>query len=160
MNNYAEIKKIIEDTLTNGGFVYEGVEIVERNHMGPVFVVKSKDSGMLIGPQGETLRSLNFLLKRIVTNTLKLEKDPIFSIDVNDYRDATLRQLEHKARMLADRAVSFKTTVELDPMSSYERMFVHALFTDNPNIKTESIGEGKERHLTLKWVDGPIEETF
>jgi spoIIIJ-associated protein len=160
MNNYAEIKKIIEETLTNGGFIYESVEIVEKNHMGPVFVIKSADSGMLIGPQGETLRSLNFLLKRIVSNVLKLEADPIFSVDINDYRDATLRQLEHKAKMMADRAVSFKTTVELEPMSSYERMYVHALFTDNPNIKTESIGEGKERRLTIKWVEGPIEETF
>ena len=160
MNNYAEIKKIIEETLLNGGFVYESVEIVERNHMGPVFVIKSADSGMLIGPQGETLRSLNFLLKRMVTSTLKLESDPVFSIDINDYRDATLRQLEHKAKMMADRAVSFKTTVELEPMSSYERMFVHALFTDNPNIKTESVGMGKERHLTIRYVEAPVEETF
>jgi spoIIIJ-associated protein len=160
MNNYTEIKKIIEETLINGGFVYESIDIVERNHMGPVFVIKSADSGMLIGPQGETLRSLNFLLKRMVTSTLKLETDPIFSVDINDYRDATLRQLEHKAKMMADRAVSFKTTVELEPMSSYERMFVHALFTDNPNIQTQSVGEGKERHLTLKWVEGPAEEVF
>lgn len=160
MNNHTEIKKIIEDTLTNGGFVYESVDVVERNHMGPVFVIKSADSGMLIGPQGETLKSLNFLLKRMVSNILKLEADPTFSIDINDYRDATLRQLEHKAKMMADRAVSFKTTVELEPMSSYERMFVHALFTDNPNIKTESIGMGKDRHLTIKFVESPIEEVF
>lgn len=160
MNNYAEIKKIIEETLTNGGFIFESVDVVERNHMGPVFVIKSTDSGMLIGPQGENLRSLNFLLKRMVTSTLKLETDPIFSIDVNDYRDATLRQLEHKAKMMADRAVSFKTTVELEPMSSYERMFVHALFTDNPNIKTESVGMGKDRHLTIKYVETIPEESF
>ena len=87
-------------------------------------------------------------------------REHIDAIDINDYRDATLRQLEHKAKMMADRAVSFKTTVELEPMSSYERMFVHALFTDNQNIKTESIGEGKERHLTLKFVESPIEENF
>ncbi len=160
MDNHTEIKRIIEDTLTNGGFVYDGIEIVERNHMGPVFVIKSTDSGMLIGPQGETLRSLNFLLKRIVTNVLKLETDPIFSVDINDYRDATLRQLEHKAKMMADRAVSFKTTVELEPMSSYERMFVHALFTDNPNIKTESVGMGKDRHLTIRYVETIPEESF
>jgi spoIIIJ-associated protein len=160
MNNYAEIKKIIENTLINGGFIFESVDIIERNHMGPVFVIKSVDSGILIGPQGENLRSLNFLLKRMVSNTLKLESDPIFSIDVNDYRDATLRQLEHKAKMMADRAISFKTTVELEPMSSYERMFVHALFTDNQNIKTESVGMGKERHLTIKYIETVPEEIF
>ena len=157
--NYAEIKKIIEDMLTAGGIAFDGVEIVEKNHIGPVFVIKSKDSGMLIGPQGETLRSLNFLLKRVVAHTLKMEKDPVFSIDINDYRDATLRQLEQKVRMLADRAVSFKTTVELDPMSSYERMYVHALFTDNPNIKTMSVGEGKDRRVTLKYVEN-VAESF
>ena len=151
--NYAEIKKIIEDMLTAGGIAYDDVEIVEKNHIGPVFVIKSKDSGMLIGPQGETLRSLNFLLKRVVAHTLKMEKDPVFSIDINDYRDATLRQLEQKVKMLADRAISFKTTVELDPMSSYERMYVHALFTDNKNIKTQSVGEGKDRKVTLKYVE-------
>ena len=151
--NHSDIKKIIEDTLTAGGFVFDTVEIVEKEHIGPVFVIRSKDSGMLIGPQGETLRSLNFLLKRITAQTLKLERDPMFSIDINDYRDATLRQLEHKARMMADRAVSFRTTVELEPMSSYERMYVHALFTNNPHIKTESTGEGKERRVTIKFVE-------
>jgi hypothetical protein len=39
-------------------------------------------------------------------------------------------------------------------------MFVHALFTDNPNIKTESIGMGKDRHLTIKWVETIPEESF
>ena len=77
MNNYTEIKKIIEGILINGGFVYEDVEIVEKNHMGPVFVIKSTDSGMLIGPQGETLRSLNFLLKRMVSSTLKLDRKSV-----------------------------------------------------------------------------------
>ena len=157
--NQAEIKKIIEETLISGGFVFDSVEIVEKNHIGPVFVIKTKDSGVLIGPQGETLRTLTFILKRVVAQKLKLEKDPIFSVDINDYRDATLRQLEHKARILADRAVSFKTTVELEPMSSYERMYVHSLFTDNPYIKTESVGEGKERHITLKFVE-VVENSF
>ncbi|MEI6480587.1 MAG: R3H domain-containing nucleic acid-binding protein [bacterium] len=157
--NQTEIKKIIEEMLMSGGFVFDSVEIVEKNHIGPVFVIKTKDSGVLIGPQGETLRTLTFILKRVVAQKLKLEKDPIFSVDINDYRDATLRQLEHKARILADRAVSFKTTVELEPMSSYERMYVHSLFTDNPYIKTESVGEGKDRHITLKFVEG-VDSTF
>lgn len=160
MNNHAEIKKIIEELLSSGGFVCDGVEIVEKDNMGPVFVIKSTDSGVLIGPQGETLKALSFLLKRVVTSVLKLETDPAFSIDINDYRGAVLRQLEHKAKMLADRAVSFKTTVELEPMSSYERMFVHSLFTGNPNIKTASVGEGKERHVTIKFVEGEVEEKF
>ena len=129
------------------------VEIVEKEHIGPVFTIKTPDSAMLIGPMGENLRALNFILKRIVANQLKLEADPAFSIDINGYRDATLQQLEHKARMMADRAVSFRTTVELEPMSSYERMYVHSIFTNNPHIKTESVGQGRDRHITIKFVE-------
>lgn len=151
--DHTEIKRIIEETLRAGDLNFDSIEITEKEHIGPVFTIKTKESGMLIGPEGETLRSLNFILKRLVGSKLKLEKDPMFSVDINDYRDATLRQLEHKARMIADRVISFKTTMELEPMSSYERMFVHSLFTNTPNIKTESTGFGKDRRVTIKFVE-------
>ncbi len=148
-----EIKTIIEDFLKIATLAYDEVELIERENIGPVFMIKSADSKMLIGREGENLRDLNLLLKKIVTKKLKLEKDPVFSVDVNQYREAVLSRLEHKARLMADRAVSFKTTVELEPMSSFERMYIHSLFAENPYIKTESVGVGKNRHLTLKYVD-------
>ncbi len=55
--------------------------------------------------------------------------------------------------MLAKRARSFKIDVEMDPMTSYERMLVHSHLEGRPNIKTESIGEGKERRLVIKFVE-------
>lgn len=149
----ADIQKSIEGFLEKGGFAYEAVECIERESMGPVFTIRSADSRFLIGPQGETLKTINFILKRIVQKQFSLDREPTFSVDVNDYREASLRQLEHKAKMMADRAISFRTTVELEPMSSYERLFVHALFSNHPTIKTESIGVGKDRRITLKFVE-------
>ena len=151
--NTAEIKAIIEDFLKAATFTFETIEIIEKDGIGPVFMIKSSDSKILIGKEGETLRHINLLVKKLVAQKLKMEKDPIFSVDVNNYREITLTRLEHKARLLADRAVSFKTIVELEPMSSYERMYIHSLFANNPHIKTESVGTGKDRHLTLRYVD-------
>jgi len=39
----------------------------------------------------------------------------------------------------------------MTPMSAYERMIIHALFTNDPNIMTESEGMGKNRHIILKY---------
>jgi len=41
----------------------------------------------------------------------------------------------------------------MDPMSSYERMIVHAEFTETPDIVTESAGFGRERHVIIKFSE-------
>ena len=45
-----------------------------------------------------------------------------------------------------------KSSVEMDPMSSYERMIVHTELKTFPHIKTESAGEGRGRHIVVKYV--------
>ena len=41
----------------------------------------------------------------------------------------------------------------MDPMSSYERMIVHAEFTDTKDIATESTGYGRERRVTIRYTE-------
>jgi predicted RNA-binding protein Jag len=47
-------------------------------------------------------------------------------------------RLKLTAEMLANRARDMKTNVEMDPMSSYERLIVHGLYqvnqTSRPNL--------------------------
>ena len=60
------------------------------------------------------------------------------------------------ARMLAQRARLFKHDVEMEPKSAYERLVIHELFSNDPEIKTESAGEGKFRHIVLKYKDAAL----
>ena len=46
-----------------------------------------------------------------------------------------------------------KMDVYLDPMNSYERRYVHNLVNSYPNVTTESVGEGSERRVTIKYVE-------
>ena len=39
----------------------------------------------------------------------------------------------------------------LDPMPNDERKVIHQYLSDFPNIKTESEGEGRNRHLVIKY---------
>ena len=114
-----------------------------------VVVVSSPESERLIGPDGEHLRALNSVARRIIENKNGLEAAS-FLIDVNGYHEAQMERVRDSARMLAQRARLFKHDVEMEPMNSYERLVVHELFAEDPEIKTESAGEGKFRHIVLK----------
>lgn len=116
--------------------------------------VTSKDSKELIGPTGETLRALNHILRRLLEKGLGEEPRVANLLDVNGYFEQKNETVRANARMLAQRARLFKHDVELSPMSAYERMLIHELFAEDPEIKTESAGEGKFRHVVLKYVAG------
>jgi spoIIIJ-associated protein len=115
-----------------------------------VAAVTTKESGRLIGEGGETLRALNIIAKRLAE--AKYGEDAAsFIIDVNGYQEAQLEKVRNNARVLAQRARLFKHEVELPPMSPYERLVVHELFAEDPEIETQSAGEGKFRHIVLKY---------
>lgn len=115
-----------------------------------VVKVRSADSPKLIGPHGEHLRSLNTVARRLI-ETKYGEEAANFLIDVNNYHEERMEVVRSNARMLAQRARLFKHDVEMSPMSPYERLVVHELFAEDPEIKTESAGEGKFRHIILKY---------
>ncbi len=119
------------------------------------FQVRTPDSAILIGERGDRLLALNHLVKRIVERELG-DENVQFLIDINDYQKRRIDDIRAKAHMLAERARYFKSSVEMDPMSSYERMIVHAEFTETPDIATESSGYGKERHVVLKFTEGKV----
>jgi spoIIIJ-associated protein len=77
----------------------------------------------------------------------------IGKIDVERVQELEkVERVRENARMLAQRARLFKHDVEMSPMTSYERLVVHELFAEDPEIKTESAGEGKFRHIVLKYA--------
>jgi len=147
-----EIKGIIREFLERLTVSVEDISI-RTDETPPLFEVTTKDSGALIGVNGDNLRALNVVMKKIIEKRLGTEAASEFFLDVNGYQSRQIADLKSKARMLADRARTFKYDVEMSPMNAYERMIVHATFTDDPHIATESVGEGKVRHVILKYVE-------
>jgi spoIIIJ-associated protein len=120
-----------------------------------VVAVTSQDSARLIGERGEHLRALNTVARRLV-EAKDGEDAANFLIDVNGYHEKEMEKVRQNARMMAQRARLFKHDVEMNPMSPYERLVVHELFAEDPEIKTESAGEGKFRHIVLKYKDSGL----
>lgn len=145
------IKKIIEEFLGKMNMKVDRVDVSDENSGNPKFQIQSSDAPILIGRRGEHFSAIQHLLKKIILKDAPL--DFKFSIDINGYQEESLNAIKSRAKVLAERAKSFKTEVEMEPMSSYERMAIHTLFESDPNIQTESRGEGAERRIILKYVE-------
>ena len=146
-------KKIIEDTLKFMGVSFQTVEKVDSaDSKHDRFMIRTEESALLIGSKGENLGALNYIVKRIVSKTLPPESEAKFFIDVNEYHEKALESVKAKAKIMSERARSFKSDVELEPMSSYERMLIHSFLEGAPDIKTESRGEGATRRVVIKYV--------
>jgi len=118
-----------------------------------VITITSPDAQQLIGLNGEHLRALNTLTRRLVETKFGPETTT-FTIDVNGYHEKQMEEIRTQARALAQRTRLFKHDTEMNPMSSYERLVVHELFAEDPEIETTSEGEGKFRHIVLRYRQG------
>lgn len=130
------------------------IQIAEHNGQ-TIFNISVTDAAQLIGYRGETLRALNHLVKRIAEEKKETPSEVpsgiAFSIDVNGYNQKRIAVLEAEAKALAERAKMFKHEIEMSPMNPYERMIVHEALRDTPNVTTESSGEGKFRHVVIRY---------
>jgi len=142
------LKQFVAELLSQLGVETDSI-LISGTHR-TVASVTTNESGRLIGESGETLRALNTIAKRMAEAKYG-EEATNFIIDVNGYQEAQLEKVRNNARMLAQRARLFKHEVEMPPMSPYERLVVHELFAEDPEIETASAGEGKFRHIVLKY---------
>ena len=155
MEKTEQIKKLIKDLLGFLQVPFDDVLCIEEEGTSwRSFVIKTPHSGILIGTKGVTISALNHLVKKIAGKRSDEDSEEInFYVDVNDYHRRLIEEVKNKATILAERARSFKTSVEMEPMSSYERMVIHALFENVRDIKTESRGEGPKRHIVLVYSE-------
>lgn len=149
-----KIKSIIEELLKLMKVSFDSVEILENKQtLSPKFLIRTADSALLIGIKGANLLAFNHIVKKIASAGKEEEDSTRFFIDVNNYQERLEEDLKNKAKIMSDRARSFKVDIELDPMSSYERMIVHSFLQGIPDIKTESKGEGRERRVVIKYIE-------
>ncbi len=108
-------------------------------------------NSILIGKNGQTLQALNELV-RLATSS-KFKKRYRILLDINDYKDAKYDKVISIAKRLSREVQKTKVDVTLDPMPADERRMIHNALTGVKNIKTESVGEGRRRAITIRYVE-------
>lgn len=111
----------------------------------------TSNNSIIIGKDGETLQALNEVCRCAANATFKRRVRIL--LDVNDYKSEKYTKLIALAKRQASKVAKTKITAELSPMSSDERRAIHNALVHFRNVKTISVGEGKERHITIEYVD-------
>ena len=144
----SELKTHLEELLRRMNIAVERIEVAEAEDACR-FSVTAGDSSLLIGPRGAHLFALNHIVRKIASKGGAPER--AISVDINGYQAAAATHLKDMAKIMGERARSFKVSVTLDPMSSYERMIIHSFFQDVSDLTTESVGEGEQRRVVIKY---------
>jgi len=71
-------------------------------------------------------------------------------VDINNYRRKREDLILEIARVTARKSIAEKQEMSLPVMNAYERRLVHTELAKHPDIKTESVGEGRERYVVIK----------
>lgn len=121
--------------------VNETPEIIE-------VIINSEDPGMIIGHHGDTLDSLQLIL------SLALAKDSgefkRVSLEVGDYKRNRSDYLKNLAEQTKQRALAEGREIFLPALKPWERREVHMYLSEDQEVMSESVGEGKERTLVVK----------
>ncbi len=106
-----------------------------------------ESSSILIGRDGQNLEALQYLINRMV---LRVGREaPMILLDVEDYRKRQYRDLERLVERAVKRARETGNEIELDPMPSSDRKYLHHYLTQFDGVKTFSRGEEPERYLVI-----------
>lgn len=143
------IESYIRRFISDMGFEIETVSYLQD---GRIYCnINTSNNSILIGKAGVILRAINFIVKNAVSNTYKKRYE--ISIDINGYKEDRYKKVASMARRFGKQVQRTKTDIKLDPMPADERKVMHQEIAKMKHLKTESKGEGKNRYMTISYVD-------
>jgi spoIIIJ-associated protein len=150
--DHKQLSDILGELLTRLSLRFERIDIKEEKDLVRLEIV-SPEASRIIGWHGETLNSLQHLLKSMARSVWKLERSPFLVLDIDGYR----RGQEDKVCRIADQKADFVrrtgNRIALAPMSPYFRRIVHLYVASSQGMQdltTESVGEGEYRQIVMR----------
>lgn len=149
----AQVAKTVLDEILKHMDVTGEVQILQAESTHPSesthWILNVVGDGMnrLIGHRGETLSSLQYITRLIVSRQLQRRANII--VDAGGYKAKRSDRLHQLANRMADQAVRQKRMVTLEPMPPHERRIIHLTLRKREDVTTKSVGEGKTRKVTI-----------
>ena len=153
----------LSDILDNilGLLLLEGSYEITEEDEGFFVSIDTKDAGRLIGARGEFLESLQLLTNQMMSPRQKAGEPALSErsesngfkrvvLDVSGWRKQKEEELSQKAKEWAKQVLDSKQNLELEPMSSWQRRVIHMVIGEMVGLETESVGEGRDRHIVIK----------
>jgi len=142
----AYAKKYLEDLLSFFGlntdvYATSEDEVIELN------IPSTHLNGFLIGQRGETVRAIQFL----VSSSLKNQDMAVtrVNVDVAEYKKQRADRLAKTAEEWVKQVRESREPYDVKPMNAADRRVVHKVAAE-AGLLSESVGEGRDRHIILK----------
>lgn len=158
--NKEQIQNLIKELIEKISIKTESISIVDDNPKNIWFKVEVGEPSFFMQRDGEALHALNHIVHKIIEaktpqiNRDNRERDDSFRvlIDINDFQKRRVENIRTMTHMMSERARYFKSNIEIDPMSAFERRIVHEFLSESSDLKTESVGFGPTRRVVIKYV--------
>ena len=152
-----DVKEFLFDYM---GDFFTGIDLdlecaIEEKDNSFIVNLNADNNAVLIGKMGKTLSAFNTVIKAAVNAKFKKRIDIL--IDVNHYKSDGYYKLRGMAKRIGKQVQRDHVKVSLDPMPNDERKVIHKALNEWHNIKTESEGEGSNRHVCISYVEDPAE---
>lgn len=140
-------KAFLEEVLSTMGI---DAEVEEQKKDGnPLFIIKGRGLGLIIGRRGQTLDSLQYLVN-VVANR-HADKRMRIVLDAENYREKRKEALEQLADRIANQVVKSRKPIRLEPMNPAERKIIHSRLQKHPKVETFSEGSEPYRRVVIAW---------
>lgn len=140
-------KKYLEDILSFFGLNIDIYATTEDKEVIELDIPSTHLNGFLIGHNGETMRALQYTISTALKNQNFAHAR--VNIDIAGYKKQKADRLTAQAQdWFAEVRESGKSRA-LSPMNAADRRTIHKA-AEEYGLETESVGEGRERHIVLK----------
>lgn len=127
-----------------------GLEVevtVGQDENGLKVMLNAENNAILIGKNGQTLQSLNVVVRGAVNSHFKKHVNVL--VDINNYKVDRYDKVIAMATRIAKTVQRTKVAATLDPLPNDERKVIHQYLSEMKNIRTESVGDGSQRRLKI-----------
>ncbi len=146
------MEKKLSDVLDNilGLLLLEGSYEIEEVEDNFTVSIETKDAGRLIGARGESLDGLQLLINQIMSKKAKEGEFKRVILDVEGWRKQKMEELLVRANEWGKQVLESGKEMEVEPQSSWQRRVVHTVISEMGGLTSESVGEGRDRHIVIK----------
>jgi spoIIIJ-associated protein len=138
-------QEFLSDTIRSFGFDLE--VSASENEEGYVFDLRGKDSSLLLNEGGEALDAFETILFQVFGR--EIERDKRFICDAEGFRQTRRAELQAMARFAAQTVRKSSAPFTFGKLNSSERRVIHLVLQQEPDLHTESVGDGRDRRLRV-----------
>jgi spoIIIJ-associated protein len=144
--SFAAVESTLSELLSAAGFLVETRRKSSPDEM--VIELIGDDVEPLLANKGEGLNGLEVLTGRIASRRLG---HPVYPrLDAEGFRAHQRESLEELAHRSAEEAKRTRRAQLLPPLAPGERRLVHLALSSDPEVETESEGEGYLKRVAVK----------